>query len=124
MKAIAHHGEAAFKRFRQFEELAGEDVIVAHRLLKNSIASKEYILMTERFCQLSGGVPGGMHESRVEDCEGIGKVPVKVYYPATSELMVPRTPPFVVPAKGHRRHLCGVGQVAVEPPAPTHTNLL
>ncbi len=97
LKAIAHHGEAAFKRFRQFEELAGEDVIVAHRLLKNSIAGREYILMTERFYQLSGGVPGGMHESRVEDCEGIGKVPVKVYYPATSELMVPRTPPLSRP---------------------------
>lgn len=97
LKAIAHHGQAAFKRFRQFEELAGEDVIVAHRLLKNSIASKEYILMTEGFYQLSGGVPRGTHESRIEDCEGIGKVPVKVYYPETSELIVPNTPPLSRP---------------------------
>jgi hypothetical protein len=37
LKAIVHHGEVAVKKIRGFEELGGEDVILAHRLLKNSI---------------------------------------------------------------------------------------
>lgn len=43
LKAVLHLGEAFFKTIRQFEELAGEDVILVHQLLKNSIPSDEYI---------------------------------------------------------------------------------
>jgi len=82
LKAIIHHGESAIKKVRQFEELAGEDVILAHRLLKNGIARKEYILMTEPFFALAGGVDGQVIETRQEQCEGIGKVGVRVIYPA------------------------------------------
>ena len=81
LKAILHHGEVAIKKVRQFEELAGEEVILAHRLLKNSIAKKEYILMTEPFFELSGGLAGEVVERRSENCEGIGKVVVRVQYP-------------------------------------------
>jgi hypothetical protein len=81
LKAIIHHGEAAIKKVRQFEELAGEEIILAHRLLKNSIAKKEYILMTEPFYELSGGLAGEVVEQRTENCEGIGKVVVRVQYP-------------------------------------------
>jgi class 3 adenylate cyclase len=81
LKAIVHHGEAAIKRIRQFEELAGEDVILAHRLLKNSIAQKEYILMSEPFFRLAGGLREMPVEERAEHCDGIGKVKVFVQYP-------------------------------------------
>jgi len=37
------------KKIRQFEELAGEPVILIHRLLKNTIQAKEYILLTQAF---------------------------------------------------------------------------
>jgi hypothetical protein len=90
IKAILHHGEAAFKRIRQFEELGGEDPILAHRLLKNTIPAEEYVLMTEKFYQLSGGVPGQTMEARTEECEGIGKVRVMVFYPKAEEMPLPQ----------------------------------
>ena len=42
LKAILHFGEAVFRKIRQFDEMAGEDVILIHQLLKNSIPSHEY----------------------------------------------------------------------------------
>ena len=93
LKAILHYGEVAIKRIRQFEELAGEDVIIAHRLLKNTVSSNEYIMMSREFYELSGGLLGQEPEVRSEDCEGIGKVDVMVYYPKDYELEVPPLPP-------------------------------
>ena len=47
LKVAVHSGEALFHHVGSHAELAGVDVILAHRLLKNSIASDEYVLMTE-----------------------------------------------------------------------------
>jgi len=47
LKVIVHVGEAVFHKIGDFAEISGVDVILAHRLLKNSVASDEYILMTE-----------------------------------------------------------------------------
>ncbi|MGD2063964.1 MAG: DUF2652 domain-containing protein [Nitrospirota bacterium] len=47
LKIIVHSGKAVFYRIEQFDELSGGDVILTHRLLKNSVPLKEYILMTE-----------------------------------------------------------------------------
>ncbi len=52
LKAIVHVGQAVIKQVRQLEELAGRDVILAHRLLKNSLGTHEYLLTTEEFYQL------------------------------------------------------------------------
>ena len=49
VKAILHAGKAAFTKVRDMEKISGEDVIIAHRLLKNSIASDEYIFATNSF---------------------------------------------------------------------------
>lgn len=49
LKAIVHLGTAVFRNIRGFVELGGEDVIIVHRLLKNSVALSEYILVTEKF---------------------------------------------------------------------------
>jgi hypothetical protein len=83
LKAILHHGEVAFKKVQKFEELAGEDVIIAHRLLKNSIQSNEYLLLSEAFHQLSGAPSGLEPQHRKEHCEGFGEVSVTVFYPST-----------------------------------------
>ncbi len=85
LKVILHFGDVAFKKIRQFEELAGESVILAHRLLKNSVQAKEYILMSEEFHKLSGGISGNPPDIRLEDCEGIGQVRVMVYYPGAEQ---------------------------------------
>ncbi len=49
LKIVAHKGDFTIEKIRNFEELAGENVILAHRLLKNQIKSNEYWLVTEAF---------------------------------------------------------------------------
>lgn len=78
IKVVLHRGEAAFSKLRQFTKVAGEDVILAHRLLKNSIASDEYILMTEPFVQACPNLEGLPLERRREHAEGLGDVTVYV----------------------------------------------
>ena len=82
LKVILHTGAAAFRKIRQFEELAGENVILAHRLLKNSIPAHEYVLMTEAFYRAAGSVPHGSMEVREESYPDLGTIPVRVFYPA------------------------------------------
>jgi class 3 adenylate cyclase len=91
LKAIVHAGDAAFRRIRQFEELTGEDVIVAHRLLKNSVPLPEYVLMTETFHGLlpeAGRAPG---EARAESYDDLGAVPVRVF--ALHDFVLPGAAP-------------------------------
>ncbi len=47
LKIVVHCGEAFFYQINQFNELSGKDVILIHRLLKNSVPEEEYILMTD-----------------------------------------------------------------------------
>lgn len=92
IKAFLHVGEVAIKKIRQFEELAGENVILIHRLLKNTIPAKEYILLTEQFYALSGGLGDSPLETRTEEAEGLGPVAVRVYYPAGDATPLPPRP--------------------------------
>jgi len=47
LKVVVHSGEALFHHVFNFVELAGVDVIIVHRLLKNSVAADQYLLLTE-----------------------------------------------------------------------------
>lgn len=47
LKAFVHAGDILLKRVRQFDELAGEPVIFLHRLMKNTVQSREYVLITQ-----------------------------------------------------------------------------
>ncbi|RYZ43590.1 MAG: DUF2652 domain-containing protein [Myxococcaceae bacterium] len=47
LKFVAHAGEVAFQRVKHLTELAGVDVILVHRMLKNDVPVKEYVLMTD-----------------------------------------------------------------------------
>ncbi len=72
LKFVVHVDDIAIKQVRQFEELAGEGVILVHRLLKNSLGMREYILLTEEFrAALGHVVPDGDWHS--EEVEGIGE---------------------------------------------------
>jgi hypothetical protein len=78
IKAVLHRGEAAFSKIQQFTKISGEDVILAHRLLKNTIPSKEYILMTDQFVQACPRIQDRSPERRTEHAEGLGEVTVHV----------------------------------------------
>jgi hypothetical protein len=49
LKFIAHQGEIKETAIGNFNKLYGGDVILAHRLLKNEIRLKEYLLMTNNY---------------------------------------------------------------------------
>ena len=79
LKAILHHGDIVLKKIQQFEEIAGEDVIIAHRLLKNSVPKKEYVLVSQSAYELSGNLDNRVPEKRVEKYD-VGAVPVNIWY--------------------------------------------
>ena len=97
LKAVLHHGQAIFTNISGFRKIAGEDVILAHRLLKNSVPEKEYVLETEAFHQVAGAPTGFEPEARVERYEDLGEVRVRVCYPGEQEQKGP--------ARGSRRSL-------------------
>jgi hypothetical protein len=47
LKVIAHHGEIFLAKIKDRVKLIGKDVIIAHRLLKNSVLSSEYLLISQ-----------------------------------------------------------------------------
>lgn len=49
IKIVSHYGKIAITKIMGNVRLIGEDVITAHRLLKNSVTADEYLLMTEQY---------------------------------------------------------------------------
>ncbi|MEP7058575.1 MAG: DUF2652 domain-containing protein [Caldimonas sp.] len=47
LKVVAHHGAASTMAVKDHVKFIGRDVIVAHRLLKNSVPEAEYLLLTQ-----------------------------------------------------------------------------
>lgn len=84
LKAVLHHGEVAIRAIRQFEEMTGEDVIVAHRLLKNSVSKAEYILMSASFHRLAGDIPGYRAKRGKETYDDFGSIETVVCTPSPS----------------------------------------
>jgi hypothetical protein len=88
LKAVVHYGQALFTSVSGFRKIAGEDVILAHRLLKNSVPEREYVLETEAFCRLAGERAGPPAECRVERYNDVGDIAVRVTYPANAAAAV------------------------------------
>lgn len=111
IKVIAHFGEVAFKRIRQFEELGGEPVVILHRLLKNSVPAKSYVLMTDTFYRLLGESGGTPDETRVERYDDVGDIAIKVFYrqgeapPVPANLPRPSFAQRVAQWQRHNRYL-------------------
>ncbi|MGH2373099.1 MAG: DUF2652 domain-containing protein [bacterium] len=84
LKFVVHHGEFVRQRIAGREELAGTDVIVVHRLLKNSVAEKfnlnGYALFSAA-CIAAMGIDVGALEMREhhESYEHIGDVMVYMH---------------------------------------------
>lgn len=49
LKIIIHHGRVIKTRIQGRTKLIGEDVIIAHKLLKNTVEEDEYILLSEKY---------------------------------------------------------------------------
>ena len=81
LKIVVHSGSALFYQINQFNELSGGDVILVHRLLKNSTTHDEYILMTESAYSDIEFPMEIQVEHGTEEYEYLGSVNTLVYYP-------------------------------------------
>ena len=73
VKVVAHLGEAVQQTVRDRTSLAGVDVILVHRMLKNSVPVPEYLLMTEAVRAACEGPVREQAEEIEEELEGIGR---------------------------------------------------
>ncbi len=69
LKAVAHRGEVVSYQLGGFQEVAGLDVILVHRLLKNTVPDSHYLLATQAAWPGLGLPPEGarVHRERYED---------------------------------------------------------
>ena len=79
LKIVAHRGRAAVRRVRHLDEIGGVDVIVAHRLLKNSVPHRQYLLATDALLPSAAAesYPDGHPHS--EAYEHLGTIRATVY---------------------------------------------
>ncbi|MCV7385327.1 DUF2652 domain-containing protein [Mycolicibacter longobardus] len=78
LKFVAHQGEVAEHKVKRHTELAGVDVILVHRMLKNQVPVPEYVLMTEAIAQCLDEPIRRICTPLVHDFEGLGETPT--YY--------------------------------------------
>ncbi len=81
LKMVMHAGTALFHKVGDFNELAGVDVILVHRLLKNEVQANEYVLLTDpAFEELE--FPEGIPWQRsTESYPEFGTVQTRVFVP-------------------------------------------
>jgi class 3 adenylate cyclase len=97
LKQVLHQGEVAIEQIDRFEKLFGLDVIVVHRMLKNSVEASEYVMMTDPVYRSFGDFHGIEPERRIEQFEGIGAVETFVFYTSTLLEELVRTAPQRTP---------------------------
>ncbi|HEY1956964.1 MAG TPA: DUF2652 domain-containing protein [Polyangiaceae bacterium] len=89
LKFVAHVGEVAFQKVKRYTELAGVDVILVHRLLKNSVPISEYVLMSEPLHEALAPALGANATAISEDLEGLGEA--RTFYVDLDALAGPHT---------------------------------
>lgn len=109
LKMVAHYGKAAIQQIGSFQELSGVDVILVHRLLKNQIQEKCYLMMTEPASQKIDLPSEGRLIQAEEEDKDLGKIRVKVYYPLFPELSmsIPKKGSFLATTIGHLKLMVG-----------------
>ena len=88
LKALLHVGDVAHKQVRGLQELAGEPVILIHRLLKNRVGSPRYVLMTADFHARPREPPADCAIAE-EHPDGFDPVPVRVLLRAAAPMTSP-----------------------------------
>lgn len=72
LKFVAHAGDVAFQKVKRYTELAGVDVILVHRMLKNDVPVPEYVLMTDPIIQDLDPELRRFARELAHDFEGLG----------------------------------------------------
>ena len=95
LKCFVHYGDFLIKKVSRFKEIAGENVIILHRLMKNSIPHNEYILFTEEAAKVSAIDELKNVEIRTEKLDDFGKMQVQVHYPSAEEFKAQKPSVFI-----------------------------
>lgn len=96
LKFVTHYGPVGEMKVGRFVTLSGTDVIVAHRLMKNSIPSNEYMLLTEKLWR---NLPDAHEPSELEwknlsdEFASIGKIDYRFAHLEPVRKMIPDPPP-------------------------------
>lgn len=80
LKQVVHCGDVSIERIGQFEKLLGLDVILVHRMLKNSVPAHDYLMMTQDAYNACPDLFEFEPEQRVEPLDGFGDVSMLVFY--------------------------------------------
>ena len=97
LKFVAHHGPLGEIKVGRFTKPSGPEMIVAHRLLKNSINNNEYLLLTEKLLQqVADNAEEGETEwtRSFEEYPAIGKVEYRFTLLNDERNNVPDPPPL------------------------------
>ena len=96
LKFIAHYGPLGEIKVGRFVKPSGPEMIVAHRLLKNSINNSEYLLLTEKLLQMIPDADDAEMEwvRSSEEYPSIGKVEYRFKLLNEERSMVPDPPPL------------------------------
>ncbi len=106
VKFVAHLGEVATQKVKRLSKLAGVDVIIVHRMLKNSAPVPEYLLMSESVFR-SSDERVRQHAHRLElELEGFGKA--QGYFVDLQEISAVIAPTLRVTWLGRLRERMGV----------------
>jgi hypothetical protein len=84
LKFVAHIGEVATQTIRNRQKLVGIDVILVHRMLKNTVGIPEYVLLSEDLHRLRDDTVVAASQEVLEDLEGIG--PTRAYFVDVADL--------------------------------------
>jgi Protein of unknown function (DUF2652) len=84
VKFVAHLGEVATQRIRETEKLVGVDVIAVHRMLKSTVPTGEYVLMSGPLYQQLDPELRDRAVPLEQELEGLGRVPL--YFVPLGEL--------------------------------------
>jgi arsenite methyltransferase len=88
LKVIVHSGEILPHKIGPFYELAGLDVIIVHRLLKNSVEADQYLLVSDSTINALS-FPADIEMTGFEEVYDVGTVKCHVHYPSTVAKYVP-----------------------------------
>ncbi len=82
LKFITHLGELQEVNVNDFKKLIGSDLILAHRLLKNNIESREYLLLSEKYYNEQSSENSNFDKwvnikSNTEKINSFGNIPIK-----------------------------------------------
>lgn len=80
LKVLVHDGEVLVHRVLQFNKVSGVDVILIHRLLKNSVGRPEYLLLTETAYRELMFPADTRFETGSEQYEHLGRITTFVHY--------------------------------------------